>query len=263
VNEIRASKATILDEIMEAERQALLWEKKIQLDKDTRAALDPSVGQGEAQAMEREIHRMELRYQALCREQERLSMEMEQAIHKRSAISNRYQKPPGTKKLEAKGGGAAKANATAELTQASAKKRIGVLKKDARVLAEETSSYNSAIEKRKKELQDMTSELEITTAQYGQREEQSHQLQGDINDLLYNKQLNQERIAYKQKFSKRLRDLSQTGIEQSQALQVERKLLSSSQALENVTAIVRDLQAMHPHLAEVLSRVAAMADPGF
>jgi len=260
VNEIRSSKSQLLDEIMEAERQALLWEKKIQLDKDTRAALDPSVGQGETQAMEREIHRMELRYNALVNEQTYLAAEMERAIIKRTAISTRYEKPPGTKKVEKKG---SKANATAELTQASAKKRIGVLKKEARVLAEESSNYNSAIEQRKAELHEMTSELEWVTAQYGQKEEMSHQLQGDINDLLYKKQLNQERISYRQKFSKRLRDLSQTGVEQTQSLQVERRLLSSSQALENVGVIVNDLQLMHPHLAEVLSRVAAMADPGF
>jgi len=260
VNDIRSSKAQLLDEIMEAERQALLWEKKIQLDKDTRAALDPSVGQGETQAMEREIHRMELRYNALTNEQTWLAAEMERAIIKRTAISTRYEKPPGAKKVEKKG---SKANATAELTQASAKKRIGVLKKEARVLAEESSNYNSAIEQRKAELHEMTSELEWVTAQYGQKEELSHQLQGDINDLLYKKQLNQERISYRQKFSKRLRDMSQTGIEQTQSLQVERKLMSSTQALENVAAIVNDLQLMHPHLAEVLTRVAAMADPGF
>jgi len=39
--------------------------------------------------------------------------------------------------------------------------------------------------------------------------------------------------------------------------------LSSSQALENVKGIVSDLQSMHPHLAEVLSRVLAMTDPAF
>ena len=36
-------KDSLLDEIMEAERQLLLWEKKIQLEKETQAALDPEV----------------------------------------------------------------------------------------------------------------------------------------------------------------------------------------------------------------------------
>ena len=42
VKETKTHKQGLLDEIMEMERQALLWEKKIALDKETRAALDPS-----------------------------------------------------------------------------------------------------------------------------------------------------------------------------------------------------------------------------
>jgi chromosome segregation ATPase len=45
INEVKLSKNKMLDQIIDEERQALLWEKKIQLDKETREALDPSVGQ--------------------------------------------------------------------------------------------------------------------------------------------------------------------------------------------------------------------------
>ena len=257
VNTTRTEKAKLLDEIIEMERQALLWEKKIQLDKDTRAALDPTVGQQETQQMEREIHRMELRLDALLREQERLSGEMERAIHKRTAIAIRYSKaaPPLGSKV--------KSEKPQELTQASAKKKIGSLKKEARILAEETSQFTVAIEERRAQLHEMTSSLERATAQYGDTEEQSHQIQGEINDLLYQKQLNQERISYKQKYNKRLRELSQSGIDQSQSLQVERRLLTASQALENVREIIGNLKQAYPHLAEVLARVNSMADPSF
>lgn len=47
----------VLDEILETERQALLWEKKIELEKEAQAALDPQAGMAECGAMEREIHR--------------------------------------------------------------------------------------------------------------------------------------------------------------------------------------------------------------
>ena len=267
VNETRNAKSKLLDEIMEMERQALLWDRKIQLDKETREALDPTLGQAETQSMEREIHRMSLRLEALQREQERLSGEMERAILKRSAIETRYKG-----KAQAQGGNSS-AGATAappngkgasqELTQASAKKRIGTLKKDARGLAEETSRFTSAIEERKAQLHEMTSDLERVTALYGDTEELSHHLQGQINDLLYQKQLNQERLAYKQKYVKRLKDTAQTGIDLSQSLQIERRLLSSSQALDNVREIIADLQNANPHLIEVLQRVDAMADPSF
>ena len=257
VDECKSDKKMLLDEIIESERQALLWEKKIQLDKDTRAALDPSVGQGETQAMLRDIHRMELRNEALKREQERLSAEMEKAIVKRSIISNRYKgKSQGAKATE-------KADKK-ELTQATAKKRIGNLKKEARVLAEETSNYTAAIEERKAQLHEMTSDLERATTYYADTERNNHQIQGEINDLLYQKQLNQERISYKQKYSKKLKDISQAGgVDQSQSIQIERKLMSSSQALDNVKEIISALQNQHPHLTEVLQRVSSMCEPTF
>ena len=50
---------------MEAERQILLWERKIQLEKEMQDALDPNIGQSEIQLLKKEIHRMELRLEEL------------------------------------------------------------------------------------------------------------------------------------------------------------------------------------------------------
>jgi septation ring formation regulator EzrA len=128
-------------------------------------------------------------------------------------------------------------------------------------LLEETASYNQQTEERKAQLHEMASELERMTNYYGEMEEMNHQLQGEINDILYQKQLNSERISYRQKFSKRLKEISQVGIDNTQSLQIERRLLSASQALENVKEIISDLQASNPHLGNVLSRVLEMTDP--
>lgn len=264
VNETKTAKAALLDEIMDTERQALLWEKKIQLDKETKAALDPSVGQAETQNMEREIHRMKLRLEALTREQERLSIEMERAINKRSAIATRFS---GGKTQEAtvkpsKTLTAKKGAAPADLTRAALKKKISALKKEARALSNETSQYTGAIEERKAQFSEMTSELERVTTAYSDMEEGNRQLQNDINDLLYQKQLNQERVSYRQKYVKRLKDYSATGIDISLTLQTQRRLLAASQALDNVKEIISDLQRSNPHLTDVLDRVMAMTDPG-
>ena len=61
VDKFKVDKAELLESIVESERQLMLWERKIQLEKETQAALDPTVGESEAQGMEREIHRMKLR----------------------------------------------------------------------------------------------------------------------------------------------------------------------------------------------------------
>ena len=87
---LKEEKAKLLEDILEAERQVMLWEKKIALEKETQAALDPSVGMSEAAAMEREIHRMRLRYESLQRDQARLVQEMERAIEKRESIELRF-----------------------------------------------------------------------------------------------------------------------------------------------------------------------------
>lgn len=67
---LKEEKADILAEIVEAERQILLWERKIQLEKEMQDALDPNIGQTEIVAMKKEIHRMELRYEQLRKKQE-------------------------------------------------------------------------------------------------------------------------------------------------------------------------------------------------
>lgn len=260
INESRIAKSNLLDEIMEMERQALLWEKKIQLDKETREALDPSVGVKESESMERDIHRMSLRLESLRREQERLSIEMERAINKRGTIAVRYGKtqPVGVETSSS----VASLKSKTEMTQAAARKRIGVLKGEARALAEETSQYNSLFEEKKRQTQEVNDTLEQVTFQYGEMEEKCHALQGEINDLLYQKQLQQERIMYRQKYVNKLKEYTTSGgLDSSQSLQIERRVLSASQALDNVREIIADLQLSFPHMKEVLQRVDAMTDP--
>jgi chromosome segregation ATPase len=155
-----------------------------------------------------------------------------------------------------------------ELTQANAKKKIGLLKKESKVLAEESSQYSMLYEDKKQKLQEVTAELENMTVEYGNLEETCHNLQNNINNLLYQKQLLQERISYRQKFSSKLKELTNTmptsmnhADNTAHSLAVERKLISSLQSLDNVKEIIFELMNNFPHLKEVLERVMAMTDP--
>ena len=144
---------------------------------------------------------MEVRYESMKREQEKLSIEMEAAVMKKETIKNRYSKPQNENSKSNK-----------ELTAATAKKKINALKKEARALAEETSQYNSLFDEKKSQMVAMTDELESITAQYGETEEVCNQLKASINDLLYQKQLFQERVGYRQKYCTRLKELSVSGV---------------------------------------------------
>jgi len=83
---LKEQKEGLLLDVTEAEKQLMLLEKKIALERETQAALDPEVGAAEVRAMEREIHRMRLRYAQLQRRQEQMIAEMERAIYKRDNI---------------------------------------------------------------------------------------------------------------------------------------------------------------------------------
>uniref|UniRef100_A0A667XWF1 Coiled-coil domain 40 molecular ruler complex subunit n=1 Tax=Myripristis murdjan TaxID=586833 RepID=A0A667XWF1_9TELE len=79
-------KERLLNSLIEAERQIMLWEKKIQLAKETRSAVDSDVGQGDIQMMKAEIHRMEVRHNQLLKQQERLLKESEATVARRETI---------------------------------------------------------------------------------------------------------------------------------------------------------------------------------
>eukprot|EP01035_Chromulina_nebulosa_P016880 gene16880-22368_t len=142
INDIKNEKEKLMNDIVDMERQASLWEKKIQLDKETKEALDPTVGQQETKNMEKEIRRMNLRYEALKKEQERLINEMEKAIIKRSTISNRFVNAIVTSSSTID---VSKSTTNEDLTQAGIKKRIGLIKRDIRLINEDIISKDNGI----------------------------------------------------------------------------------------------------------------------
>jgi hypothetical protein len=65
----------------------MLWEKKIQLGKETQNALDPNTGATEMREMTMEIHRMKLRYESMLKVQEKMIEEMEKSVYRRESIA--------------------------------------------------------------------------------------------------------------------------------------------------------------------------------
>jgi chromosome segregation ATPase len=270
-------KDELLDEIMEAERQLLLWEKKIQLEKETQAALDPSVGQGEVHAMEKEIHRMELRQATLRGERERLVKEVELAVHKRESLSLRFKGPSAQ---AAKGGATKKkgplaastspgsasgfgaAGAGAEMTRASLGKQLAALKASVKQTAVAGAEYSAAIEERQGNLLQMTAELEAQTAAYGDLEFEAGSLQAAINAQLYEKQRTAELAAKRHKSLRRLQALDKgqrQPVTESDAALVEARLLEAERAAASVRGVVAELAGRFEHLGEVLGRVMELA----
>ncbi|XP_053562392.1 coiled-coil domain-containing protein 40 [Bombina bombina] len=88
---IQEEKERLLHSLVEAEYQIMLWEKKIQLAKEMRNAVDSEAGQGEIRAMKSEIHRMQVRHAQLIKQQEKMIREMEAVVSRRETITTRGQ----------------------------------------------------------------------------------------------------------------------------------------------------------------------------
>ncbi|KFP80681.1 Coiled-coil domain-containing protein 40, partial [Acanthisitta chloris] len=86
-SQLTEEKERLVNSLIEAEHQIMLWEKKIQLAKEMRAAVDSEAGQGEIRAMKAEIHRMQVRYKQLLKQQEKMVQDMEASLLRREMIA--------------------------------------------------------------------------------------------------------------------------------------------------------------------------------
>ncbi|KAM8945657.1 coiled-coil domain-containing protein 40 [Pelodytes ibericus] len=86
---LQEEKERILHNLVETEHQIMLWEKKIQLAKEMRNAVDSEAGQGEIRAMKAEIHRMQVRHTQLMKQQEKMIRDMEAVVSRRDTIVTR------------------------------------------------------------------------------------------------------------------------------------------------------------------------------
>ena len=135
---------------MEAQKQTTLLEKKISLERETQAALDPEVGAAEARAMQREIHRMRLRYSQLQRRQEMMISDMERAIYKRDNIEAK-----GKVQSQKKG---------APPTQAALQKQVGGLSKKLKMTTHDANLTQMQVLRLQEAARDKGSQVELARA---------------------------------------------------------------------------------------------------
>uniref|UniRef100_A0A7S1XYJ4 Coiled-coil domain-containing protein 40 n=1 Tax=Phaeomonas parva TaxID=124430 RepID=A0A7S1XYJ4_9STRA len=267
--EARDAKSEINQEVLEAERQLLLWEKKIELEKETKAALDPESGQAEVKGMEREIHRMRIRLTGLQREQEKLITDMERAIYKREAIATRFRGAQAAENLAAQkpiqrrvGGGVGGAKVS-EYTKAGLQRKLAQLNRHVQKTAESTYKYEAAVAQKAEQNQGISHELEEGTSAYGALEEEANELQAKINGALYEKQRRSDMLERKQRLARRFHDLERGIIEpvaEEDSLGIERDLYSAENGLASVKGLVERMRGKFMHLDDVLGRVSQLCE---
>ena len=182
ITQLKEQKSDILIDIIDAEKQILLWERKYQLEKEMQDALDPTIGQTEIVAMKKEIHRMQLQYELFRKEQEKLIKDMERCVFKRETIQLKY-----LPKVEKK-------NAQDRSSQGKLSRQIANLKQNLKHTTEQTMQLDTAIEQRKREFENVQGEI---TEQKDQSEANQQNMRQRKIDLL-NTQLDRSKAAYNQ-----------------------------------------------------------------
>ncbi|XP_014805656.1 PREDICTED: coiled-coil domain-containing protein 40 [Calidris pugnax] len=100
LSQLTEEKERLLKSLVEAEHVIALWERKIQLAKEMRAA-SLSI-QSENQAKKKEIHRKRLHYDQLMKQQQKLIRDMEAFVCQREMIALRGERQKAVKKRDTK-----------------------------------------------------------------------------------------------------------------------------------------------------------------
>ena len=192
---VKAEKEELLNQIVEIEKQILLWERKIQLEKETQEAIDPEYGKAEIAGMKKEIHRMELRLNQLQREQERMIVEMEKAIGKREVIQ-----------LASLNNLLGKGSDPNRPTQAAVRKALSQLKASLEQTIREARAIEQEIVNQENQSQILLDELQRQQQIYSQAEDARNALREALDDAFFVKQVNFEHIMVAQRKAKLYED---------------------------------------------------------
>jgi len=253
VARLKEAKAALLEDVLEAERQGTMLEKKLQLEREMQEALDPTVGESEVQAMQREIHRMRMRQEALKRDQERLVKDLERAVRMREDISVRFR--------ARKAGKDPKAGA---MTKAGATKRAVVLRRQVKERRAATARLERALEDATAEREGKEEEAARAEEEVAELEEEVEAVQAGVNAAVYDKQKAVEAKATLEDVLAGLRAEERRAETRAATAAADdgdddegaaAAVTDAQQERAAIRQAVREVQAELPELAEVLERV--------
>eukprot|EP01063_Lacrimia_lanifica_P035963 TRINITY_DN699_c0_g1_i1.p1 TRINITY_DN699_c0_g1~~TRINITY_DN699_c0_g1_i1.p1 ORF type:complete len:897 (+),score=492.25 TRINITY_DN699_c0_g1_i1:69-2759(+) len=162
---IKEHKKTIMNEILDAERAVMFWEKKIQIAKETELALDPMVGKEEINRMKREIYIMEQRLGNLRKEQKRRVEDMEKQIDHRDVLRTKGQAVQASTASGQKG------------------KTKATLQKENQRLVNELKAKKAEAQKRDQQIKDCLANTERTAMEIERVTAELQDLDGQLQDL--------------------------------------------------------------------------------
>jgi chromosome segregation ATPase len=234
---VKAKREEVFSEIVELEKQILLWEKKVKLEKETQEALDPEYGQPEIRGMKKEIHRMQLRLQKLKRQQESMVAEMELTIEKREMI--RIGKQTALSATSKQG--------ERTMTKASLSKAVADLKATLKAQVEDSKKLVKEITNYEEQNERLEQQLEQQQGEYNDAEERKIGVEKRIQEAYYTKQMNLETILMYQKRAQKFEEAGAGRLRISAPKdKIRAELLKEEEHYQRVKDAIARLRADHP-----------------
>lgn len=234
---INQEKSHMQNELIETERLILLWERKTQLARETIAAVDSEVGQGEIKSMRAEIHRMELKFKELKLAQETLMKEMEYSVCRRENIQNR-------------------AKPSSAPTKGNFIKKIQDLKRNIRQLKGGINQADEAIQIMRSEQSKLSDGIQDIQLQISQAESGQNEINSQLRRMKNQKEINLQELVIKQNQAKEYQKLCDK--KYKQVSRDPEHLLSElekmSEKLNSLNSVVDSLRDQFPHDAVELQK---------
>jgi len=246
IRQVKDEKANMTQEIIEAERQVMLWERKIHLEREMQSALDPSVGQSESTAMKKEIHRMELRLDQLKRRQEQMIMEMERAIHKRDAITLKNE--PKAKKSKA------------ATTAANLKRQIASLKNNLKLCNQANAEAEQQMQIKEESIAQVQQRIKESLEEAQQLEGHMDELRLFAEEKTVTKASNLAGILKLQRMARRYEELCEGAGPLHAPGQTQAMLEEQRATKQKLVDVVKNLHDAYPHLENLWSAFYAWLD---
>lgn len=236
---VKKEKENVLEEIVESERQILLWERKIQLEKEMQMTIDPNVGQKEMQDMKKEIHRMKLKLESLEQKQTKLMKSMTSAVNKRETIQLKYQ--PKAEKGK---------------TGASIGKQVANLKNTLKHTTQNSQQVDNSISQRKEELALLSQEIQQTKEIHEEIQEKADMISVEISALKLEKQANLWNITKYQTYAKIYQQVNEGKFKASAREETMIKEIEEEHNLFNtINSALHEISEQNPHYQVLFEKI--------
>ncbi|GBF90586.1 hypothetical protein Rsub_03158 [Raphidocelis subcapitata] len=247
IDEGAANKQQLVADLIEVERQIMLWERKIQLEREMQEVLDPTVGEGVVASMGREVRRMELRLAELLRLQEALMQELERTLSKHEIIG---MKKAAQASVRAKASGAA---------EATAKRSMNDLKRMLRDAEREASAAEARLRELGQRAADAEGGREAAGAACGELRARAEALRERIAAAALERHEALLATAAQQRLARRYEEIASGRYRPaaSDPAQLEAEVARAEERRGRVVAALGALRAERPQLAAEVDRVLA------